>query len=285
MKRIKVFSDYCSDVHMHNTILSVFNLKNSNRYGVDYILTLNDDFTHAIIINKAMPQLTIPKENVIGLSYEPPVFLYLNHEFIEYVKQHVSKYYIGKKDSWMPDEFIESYSYMVHNNTSLHESLIPKTKIMSIIFSEKTYVQGHQYRHTLVNEILKSNLPIDIYGRGCKSLGYTNDSRIKGEFSGNEPYDGYMFHIAIENVSIPEYFSEKIINALLTKCVPIYWGCQHIEQYFPNMTYALTGDIEKDLILLLDICNNCNNYYNKIHIDVEEIKNKINISNLFNFNK
>src|SRR5688572_12757006 len=32
--------------------------------------TTKEDYTHAILINKAMPKLTIPKENVIGFTCE-----------------------------------------------------------------------------------------------------------------------------------------------------------------------------------------------------------------------
>jgi type I restriction-modification system DNA methylase subunit len=43
-----------------------------------------------------------------------------------------------------------------------------KTKVMSIMISEKLNAPGHKYRHILVQEILKTNLPINIYGRGCE---------------------------------------------------------------------------------------------------------------------
>lgn len=276
MKIYKIFSDYCDTPTITNVFFTSFKLKDSYRYGKDYSFTLGDDFTHAIIINKAMPNLTIPKENVIGLAYEPPVFLYLNNNFIEYVKQHVSKYYIGKITPILPSEFVEKYAYLNYNSDV---EIAPKTKVMSIIFSHKQWTDGHKYRHQLVQNILSTNLPVDIYGLGCKLL-KSNDTRIKGPFSNFEPYNGYMFHITIENVSIPEYFSEKITQALVSKCVPIYWGCTNIENYFPKMTYKLSGNIERDMQLISNICNKPDKFYTIKPIDVECVKKTCNIENL-----
>jgi hypothetical protein len=41
-----------------------------------------------------------------------------------------------------------------------------------------------------------------------------------------------MFSIVVESNQEPWYFSEKIIDALLTKTVPIYWGCTNIGNIF-----------------------------------------------------
>ena len=42
----------------------------------------------------------------------------------------------------------------------------------------------------------------------------------------------WMFHIAIENVSRDDYFTEKLLDCFLTRTVPIYWGCPNISNYF-----------------------------------------------------
>jgi hypothetical protein len=41
-----------------------------------------------------------------------------------------------------------------------------------------------------------------------------------------------MFHICIENTSIDNYFSEKLIDCFLTKTIPIYYGCPNIFRFF-----------------------------------------------------
>ena len=41
-----------------------------------------------------------------------------------------------------------------------------------------------------------------------------------------------MFHICIENQQVKHYFTEKLIDPLLTYTIPIYWGCPNIGAYF-----------------------------------------------------
>ena len=147
-----------------------------------------------------------------------------------------------------------------------------KTKLMSIMVSIKRNTSGHQYRHKLVQTILNENLPIDIYGNGCRYYS-GNNQYIKGGFKENEPYHDYMFHIAIENMQTPHYFSEKLTNTLLAGCTPVYLGCLNINKYFPRNVVNLTGNIEKDLHILISILKDPLSF--KKEIDIQTIKNKI----------
>jgi hypothetical protein len=221
-------------------------------YGPDYIFTNNDDYTHAVIINTAMPKLAVSKENVIGLAFEPIEYLGLTKEFIEYAGKYIGKYFIGTKYN-LPEPFIEYFSFMWHC-TPITREIINKTKIMSIIFSEKQNAPGHKYRYELIQKILETNLPIDIYGRGCNILKHVNDERLKGTFSEMEPYIDYKYHIAIENFRHQSYISEKFMNALICKCIPVYYGAYNIDAYFPKSCIKLSGNIIDDIKLISEIC-------------------------------
>jgi hypothetical protein len=282
--KIRIFSNFCPSENCKDVYERLCEVSIMDNYGKDkkYFITNDDDYTHVIIFNTAMPKINenIPKENVIGFAFEPPQFLMLNQSFIEYAKQKIGKYYIGDNRN-LGEPFIERYSHMWHNPPL--KSIPIKNKIMSIMVSEKVKESGHLYRHLLINKILESNLPIDIYGRGCMYYNYLKDQRVKGGFKELEPYENYHYHISIENCQLNEYFSEKIMNPLLCETTPIYLGCNNIDKHFPNMTILLSGNINEDMKLLNEICNNIEKYKKKI--DVEEIKNKIfllrNIENLF----
>lgn len=295
---IKVFSSYCSSIEIKDIYEKIFEVVNMTNYGKGkrIYITLDDDYTHAIIVNTAMPLLKdIPKENVIGLAYEPPVFLGLCLEFVEYAQKYISKYYIGNKYD-LPDPFVESYAFMTFN-TPLTYLPIKNNNTMSIVVSRKAMAPGHRYRHILVQRILSMNLPIDIYGNGSNyykqivtnntaNAAQTNsifpflpnnisDSRIKGDFVDIEPYKTYDFHICIENFKTSHYFSEKIINPLLCSTTPIYWGCENIHSYFPNTAIILSGIVDKDIEIIKNVLNNPSSY--KINIDVDSVKNKVNL--------
>lgn len=55
----------------------------------------------------------------------------------------------------------------------------------------------------------------------------------------------YRYTLAIENYEGPNYFSEKIADALLAWCLPIYWGCTNLDEYLPEDAYVRI-DIERD---------------------------------------
>jgi hypothetical protein len=274
--KIRIFSSFCTSENCKSVYERLCETQFMDDYGKDndIYITTDDDYTHVIIVNTAMPKIkdNIPKSNVIGLAYEPVPFLGLTQSFIDYAKVHIGKYYIGEKGD-LPPPFVEHYGYMWHITPLL--TTPSKTNMMSIMVSNKNSAPGHKYRHQLVQSILQSTLPIDIYGRGC--MYYTNikDSRLKGNFDDLEPYESYKYHIAIENFKTPHYFSEKITNSLLCGTTPIYWGCNNISGYFPDTTYELTGDVLSDMNLLRMIFQNPD-YYQK-HIDMDTIKRKINL--------
>ena len=238
-------------------------------------ITDQDDYTHAIIINTVMPTLTIPKRNVIGLAYEPLPFLGLSQTFIQYAVDNIHKYYIGDCPPGLPDLFVAGNAFLTYNTPP--RVLPTKSKPLSIMVSQKRYAPGHIYRHTLVQAILASSLPIDIFGRGCADYANTNDPRLKCGFNQDDNilYAGYNYHIAIENYRSRHYFSEKIINPLLCGTIPVYLGCVNIEQYFPDNVILLSGDVERDMELLSDIIASPEKYHRDINI--EHIENRVDL--------
>ncbi len=256
---VKIFADFCSSSHIKQVFEDICESSIIDYYGKDKSInfTNEDDYTHAIILNTATPILTIPKENVIGLAFEPYEFLYITPEFINYASKHIGKYFIGDVRN-LPDPFIEHYGFLTYNDPK--QLFTHKPNIMSICLSTKNYAPGHIYRHLMVNEIIAHNLPIDIYGRGSKLFNY--NTRSKGEFKDVEPFKEYMFSICIENYSHNEYVSEKFLNPMLCNCMPIYYGCKKIKNHFEE-GIILTGEVDKDIQLLKIILNEPDKYYTK----------------------
>jgi hypothetical protein len=273
--RIKFFSDFCNTETCKQKFEEMCQINTLSNYGEDknvYFVT-DDSYTHAVILNKATPDLHLPKENVIGLACEPYEFLHIDENFVKYAKQYISKYYIGDKRE-LSEPFVEGFGYMWHIRPE--KNIENKSKLMSIIISQKVFAPGHQYRHNIANCILMNNLPVDIYGRGCHmhSHNHSASTNIKGEFNEVEPYKDYLFTICIENFQNNHYISEKIMTPLMYNCMPIYIGCKNITQYF-NEVILLTGELEKDMNTIVDILNNPLKYY--IPTSTEKNKMKINL--------
>jgi len=284
--RIRIFSSFGDSNNCKEVFEKICETDLMENYGQDkeIYITNDDNYTHVILMNIPMPTITVPKSCVVGLAFEPPSFLVndnwrefeppnyiVNHvfkEFMNYAKDNVSKYFVGT--SVLPAPFVSHYSYMWH--VIPPRIIAEKNQMMSIMVSNKLQSVGHQFRHSLVKEILKTNLNIHIYGRGAK---FYNDPRVKGEFKECEPYEKYHFHICIENFQTESYTSEKYTNCVLFGTTPIYWGAKNINSLFPGITIELSGSLETDMQLLHSIMQNPLKY--KKHFDQNEIRPKINI--------
>lgn len=106
--------------------------------------------------------------------------------------------------------------------TELSECTPRKTKLISVISSNKMATQGHRERLSFV-QALKREFGdlLDVYGRGI------NDFDDKWSVIAH-----YKYHIALENSSYFDYWTEKLADPILTLTYPIYFGCPNINQYF-----------------------------------------------------
>ena len=111
---------------------------------------------------------------------------------------------------------------------------VPKTKLLSVISSNKTLTPLHRKRIEFV-KLLKKEFgdEVDLFGRGFNEFEDTWDVIAP-----------YKYHIVIENSREENYFTEKLMNSYLAETYPIYYGCSNIEDYYP--AEAMTKiDIEK----------------------------------------
>lgn len=283
--RIKIFSDFCSSEQAMHNYANVwlgsnlaYTLRSAAAAGTgtgtdrEFELTCDDNYTHAIILNRAMPNLTVPKERVLGISFEPLEILKPSNDMIEYVKRNVGTYIIGstKNDEYdLPPPFTCHFTYQwfdqeYNNYMAIKKSLTnsqdthsatssatathsacstvtatryPKKGLMSIWCSKKGSMFGHRYRHELIHEILKLDpvkYPVDVWGYGCElhNSMNTGDPRLKGAFNNEEPYKDYRFCISIENTQSTDYATEKYMNCLAFNTIPVYYGATNLSMYF-----------------------------------------------------
>ena len=102
-----------------------------------------------------------------------------------------------------------------------------KTKLLSVITSNKAFTRGHLDRIKFV-EKLKEHYGdrIDVFGRGFR------DFRDKWDV-----LRPYQYHIAIENSSQRYYWTEKISDCYLAETFPFYYGCTNLADYFPEESF------------------------------------------------
>lgn len=103
-----------------------------------------------------------------------------------------------------------------------------KSKLISVIGSNKAFTQGHLDRIRFI-ERLKEYYgdKIDIFGRGYNGF--------EDKWSVIAPY---KYHIVIENSTTKYYWTEKLADCYIGETYPIYYGCTNADEYFPKESYT-----------------------------------------------
>ena len=115
-----------------------------------------------------------------------------------------------------------------HSYTELNGHGIPdKNRKLSTVCSSK------QQKHTIHNDRyqfcqwLKKQLPdMGLFGHGSGFIERKYDA-----------LDPYRYHLAIENYRGAHHWTEKLADAYLSGCFPIYYGCTNIADYFPGESF------------------------------------------------
>jgi len=145
----------------------------------------------------------------------------------------------------------------------------PKEFNISTVVGGKTWTKHQVMRHELwysQEEISNRKFYLGAYGGPADTFG--NPILKDGK---KEPMFMSQFHIAIENCSIQNYFTEKILDCFISKTIPIYCGCLNIGDYFNEKGILKFSNIRE----CVNVCNLITNEtYSKMLPYVEENYNK-----------
>ncbi len=119
-------------------------------------------------------------------------------------------------------------------------------------------LEGHELRHELWRKRDLITIPKKFYLSGNAKHSHTFVPWPEADYTGQlvlgdskNPLFDSMFHIAIENTSINNFFTEKIIDCFQTRTIPIYYGCPNIENYFNPQGFFKATCING----IIEICN------------------------------
>lgn len=194
---------------------------------VDVLLVLNHP--------KEDIKLYVRKGGKLIIIQEPP---YPENNYLKLLIRHfdcsISDF---KDDNWknnistpagLPWHVNRSYEDLI-----LLESKSDKLDKVSWITSSLSTFSGHKIRLKFIDYLKTNNFEFDLYGRGFNP--------IDDKFDGIEPY---KYSIAAENYISNDYFTEKILDVYLAGSMPMYYGCQNLDKYFPKGSY-LELDFQK----------------------------------------
>ena len=131
-----------------------------------------------------------------------------------------------------------------------------KTKLVSMIASNKRMCEGHMKRLSFVDKFRDK---LDFYGRGFNEISCKEDG-----------LRDYMFSVGIENAVYDTYFTEKLTDCFACGTIPIFYGCKGVTEYF-NEDGIIFLDDDFDLSMLTKDL-----YYSKIDVIKDNFERSIN---------
>lgn len=126
------------------------------------------------------------------------------------VKDRIRQYYFG--GCWVPKEECQIYG---------------KLEMTSIVVSNKRESDGHQFRHHIVD---KHKDKLRVMGRAYWPF--------KDKIDAHKPF---RYSVVVENQKTDYWFTEKLLDCIACGCIPIYYGCPRIGDFFDT-----TGIIQFD---------------------------------------
>lgn len=146
-------------------------------------------------------------------------------------------------------------AYFLEFGTSWIENFdfsIEKKFQISHLTGFKEITEGHLLRkkvHYKQNRIKnKKDFYISKHG------GVENSFENKLLDESKNPLFESQFHICIENSKQKNFFTEKLIDCLVTKTIPIFWGCENINQFFDTRGFFIVNSLDE----IVDVCNSIN---------------------------
>ena len=184
-------------------------------------------------LRRLPPQLqTVPKERILFLLREPPLpEVHVSHLRNYALAQQYCGYVSGPDDDAPIPNYMPAIWYVERSFQELDQAPSPeKLRPCSWITSGISRTQNHRQRLAFLRQVQESDLSVDIYGRGLPA-GTRSPGWLQNKWSGMAPY---RYNLAIENYADNDwYVSEKLWDALLAWCLPIYYGGSAADKLLP----------------------------------------------------
>lgn len=172
------------------------------------------------------------KESILFLLREPPLpEVQAAHKRNYALAQAYCTYVSGPDDDAPQPNYMPAIWYVNCPFQHLNEAPPPpKVRSCSWITSGVNRTESHRQRLRFLQRLQEHSIDVEVYGRGLptevRSLG-----RLENKWFGMAPY---YYNLAIENYAGNDwYVSEKLWDALLSWCLPIYYGGSAADDLLP----------------------------------------------------
>ncbi len=185
-------------------------------------------------------------------------------KFLPYTKF----YWIQPPKKIAPNIFLE-----YHGVKDTFEYNTNKDFNVTFMTGHKNYCPGHKIRHEIWNRQAEIKIKKKFFYSQVNDgmVLYPDNLILNHRRDKTIMFENSMFAIVIENNKSDNYFTEKLIECIVSKTLPIYYGCPNISEYFNSNGIIMFENTNE----LINIVNNLtpNDYYHRLTI-IEENFNK-----------
>jgi Glycosyltransferase family 10 (fucosyltransferase) C-term len=203
----------------------------------------------------------VPKERIVYLQREPPLPEVLQKNQLNYEGAVPYCGYISGPDEFAPvPDYMPAIWYVSNSFEELNQGRVPdKVKACSWITSGINRTENHRIRLNFLHQLQQAGLELDVFGRNLPTT-VQHRGEVQNKWHGMAPY---FYNLAIENYADNEwYVSEKLWDALLSWCLPIYYGGAAADRLLPPGSFLRLPSLdEKGVAYIQEISSSPDAWY------------------------
>lgn len=218
---------------------------------------------------------------------------YINPPLDKTILFHMEPNMQNNKHIWgdwaMPDKntlkFCGTHNEHYNNNewhlsksySQLSQEIIVKNEkfdgIISTILSGKYVDPGHIFRIDFAKFLERKGVKMHVFG--SNKFDWNEYKGSLPEHCKDDSLLPYKYTFNAENFEIPNYYTEKIIDAILSECLIFYWGCPNLGQFIDKRAFVQLDftDFDKNLVVIKRAIEE--NWWEKRLPYIKEAKQKI----------
>lgn len=194
------------------------------RYGTFFVEVLRRRYNVEVLTDSSQEPdiLFFPHLGGKDLKWTNCIRVYFTIES-DYPNYNLCDYAIGLSDIGIPNRFLHFPIYVFYND------ILRKYESMNSTDVDTKWALGRDFCSTLVSNPIRDGIYFDLFkklneyktiasgGSWNNTIGFNVPDKL--EFIKN-----YKFNLAIENRKAPGYVTEKLLEPIVARTIPIYWG-------------------------------------------------------------
>lgn len=222
--RVKLIADWCSS----KEVCDLWNKmsKGAYRWNDVQVTWTDEDVDYYAIINGAGPgEAWVPERSILFVM-EPG-----------YEARHLHpRRFLQVRDHRRHPNNIEWHLGRTYAQLKAETPL--KTRLISAVISSKYDQPGHRKRVEFLKFLEARGFRLDLYGRQ-NDFGFASYAGPLPEHCKDEGLLPYKYTFNAESTTLTNYFTEKIVDAILAECLCFYWGCPNIGEHLDPRAYIV----------------------------------------------